>query len=265
MRKSRKRVSRRRVSRKRVSRRRVSRKRVSRKRMSRRGSRTNRRKKQYRLQDENPLPWLDSSRRRTGKIPLWSHDYTQKLTPRLPLDARTEIRNRLRELSPCKCRAWRKAHPEESLSLSEVRRTHPSQLSHYCIQVEPYDLDKIMTGETEWYCWMVDTKDEAEQLPTRPTHITFSADGASTYRTDFDGIRTAPRNKLGELLKMTDSLAALRWEAAGRRVPWRGGATYSLNNNEECCPFVLADEFEQNAGSDEFWGWALADTRCWWC
>ncbi len=265
---SRRRVSRKRVSRKRMSRRRVSRKRVSRKRVSRRGSRTNRRKKQYRLQDENPLPWLDSSRRRTGKIPLWSHDYTQKLTPRLPLDARTEIRNRLRELSPCKCRAWRKAHPEESLSLSEVRRTHPSQLSHYCIQVEPYDLDKIMTGETEWYCWMVDTKDEAEQLPTKPTHITFTArdfGGQSIYRTDFDGIRTAPRNKLGELLKMTDSLAALRWEAEGRRVPWRGGATYSLNNNEECCPFVLADEFEQNAGSDEFWGWALADTRCWWC
>ncbi|GAG87367.1 unnamed protein product, partial [marine sediment metagenome] len=49
-----------------------------------------------------------------------------------------------------------------------------------------------MRGETEWYCWMVDTKDEAEQLPTRPTNITFSADGASTYRTDFDGIRTAP-------------------------------------------------------------------------
>ena len=116
MRKSRKRVSRRRVSRKRMSRRRVSRKRmsrkrVSRKRMSRRGtSRTNRRKKQYRLQDENPLPWLDSSRRRTGKIPLWSHDYTQKLTPRLPLDARIEIRKKLRELSPCKCLPWRKAH-----------------------------------------------------------------------------------------------------------------------------------------------------------
>jgi len=91
MRKSRKRMSRKRVSRKRMSRRRVSRKRAS---------RTSRRKKQYRLQDENPFPWLDSSRRRTGKIPLWSHDYTQKLTPRLPLDVRIEIQKKLRELYP---------------------------------------------------------------------------------------------------------------------------------------------------------------------
>ena len=124
---SRRRVSRKRVSRKRMSRRRVSRKRVSRKRVSRRGSRTNRRKKQYRLQDEKSTPMVKI---RADVVPArflcGVMIIRQKLTPRLPLDARTEIRNRLRELSPCKCRAWRKAHPEESLSLSEVRRTHPS-------------------------------------------------------------------------------------------------------------------------------------------
>jgi len=117
--------------------------------------------------------------------------------------------------------------------------------SNYCIELDQDELDKVISGEMEWYCWIVDTKDEAEQLPTNITNMTFIANGLSIYRTAYDGIFTAPRNELGKLLKKTKSAK-------------------NLNNNEECCPFELAEEFEINAGSDEFWGWALVDTRCWW-
>lgn len=133
----------------------------------------------------------------------------------------------------------------ERLSTGGAPSRLHGHISQYNIELDQDELDKIISGEMEWYCWMVDTKDEAEQLPTNITYMTFVANGLSIYRTAYDGILTVPRNELGKLLKKTKSAK-------------------NLNNNEECCPFELAKEFEMNAGSDEFWGWALVDTKCWW-